>query len=152
MACDMAGDEKSIVLSTGEVIGDCSPSMALGKRGLFVRRGECGGAGCMARAGDCCLLDKTLGRIRLFLFRSRELATLFSPISDAGESARRGPDITEDRMLVSLSAPASLSKCIEWRLFWLTMLMAPTWDRGVWQPRGLLDRVESATEDSRRPS
>ena len=131
IACEMAGEEKSIVLSTGEVIGDCRPSIALGRRGLLVLRGEDGGTGCIARAGDCCLLDKTLGRIRLFLFRSRELATLFSPNSDAGESARRGPDMMEDRILVSLSAPASLSKCMDWRLLWVAMLMAPTWDRGV---------------------
>src|SRR5205807_7208698 len=102
----MAGDENSLVARTGDVIGDCRPSTPLGRRGLFIRNGEEGGT--IDRAGECCRLDMTLGRIKLLRFLSRELATLLRPISDDGESARRGPDLTEDRTLLSLSAPASL--------------------------------------------
>ena len=106
-------------------MGDCKASTPLGRRGLLVRRGEDGG-GTMDRAGECCRLDITLGSIKLLRLRSRELATLLSPTSDvAGESARRGPDKTDERMLVSLSAPASLSKCIDWRLLWVAILIAP---------------------------
>jgi hypothetical protein len=107
----------------------------------------------MDRAGDCCRLDMTLGRTKLLRFLSRELATRFNPdISAAGESARRGPDRTEECTLVSLSAPASLSKCIDWRLFWVDMLIAPACERGVAHPLGLSDRLEPATEDSLRPT
>ena len=132
MAIDIAGEEKSVVCNTGDVIGDCRASAPLGRRGLVVRNGEAGGAGCIVRAGDCWRLESTLGRIKLFRFLSRELATLLKPSSElAGESARRGPDNTEDRMLVSLSIPASLSKCIDRRLLWLAILIAPACDLGV---------------------
>ena len=136
---------------TGEVMGDCRISTPLGRRGLFIRKGEDGGT--MDRAGDCCRLDMTLGRMRLLRFRSRELATLPRLNSDEGESARLVPDMTdEDRTLVSLSAPASLSKCIECRLFCAAMVMAPACERGVREPPlGLLDPVEPATDDSLRP-
>ena len=114
----MAGEENSVVVSTGDVMGDCRASIPLGRRGFVVLSGEAGGAGCIDRAGDCCRLDSTLGRIKLLRFLSRELATLLRPSSElAGESARRGPESTEERMLVSLSIPASLSKCIDLRLF-----------------------------------
>jgi len=109
----MAGDENSVVVKMGDVTGDCSASTPLGRRGLVVLKGEEGG-GIMERAGECCRLDSTLGRMRLLRFLSRELATLPKPTSDAaGESALLGPDNTDERMLVSLSAPVSLSKCIE---------------------------------------
>lgn len=112
----MAGDENSVVVSTGDVMGDCNASAAFDNRGFVVLNGDAGGGGCMVRAGDCCRLDNTLGKIKLFRFLSRELATLLKPAPSselAGESALRGPDKTEDRMLVSLSMPASLSKCME---------------------------------------
>jgi hypothetical protein len=119
----MAGEENSVVVKTGEVIGDWKPSAPLGRRGFVVRKGEDGGI--MDRAGDCCRLDKTLVSTKLLRLRSLELATLLKFISAAGESARRGPDSTDDCMLVSLSAPASLSKCIDCRLSLGAMLIAP---------------------------
>src|SRR5690242_2921126 len=132
IAMDMAGEENSVVVSTGDVIGDCKASGPMERRGLFVLNGEAGGGWCIVRAGDCCRLDKTLGRIKLLRFRSLELATLLRPSSElAGESARRGPDSTDDRILVSLSMPASLSKCMDLRLLWLAMLIGPACDLGV---------------------
>ena len=121
-ACAIAGEENSVVVRTGDVIGDCRPSIPLGRRGLVVLNGEEGG-GIIERAGDCCRLDMTLGRMRLLRLRSLELATLLRPISEAaGESARLW---TDECTLVSLSAPASLSKCMDWRLFWVAILIAP---------------------------
>ena len=81
-----------------------------------MRRGDEGGI--IERAGECCrLVDMTEGKIRLLRFRSRELAILVRPSSDEGDSARLGPDMTDDLTLLSLSPPASLSKCIECLLF-----------------------------------
>ena len=131
-------------------MGDCKLSTLLGRRGLFVRRGDEGAI--MGRAGECCrLVDMTEGRIKLLRLRSRELAILVRPSSEDGDSARLGPDLIDDLTLVSLSAPVSLSKCIDCLLLCVGMAMAPAYERGVVvPPRGLLDLVESATDDPLR--
>ena len=112
----MTGEENSVVVRTGDVIGDWRASIPLGKRGLLIRKGDEGVT--KGRAGECCRLDDiTEGNIRLLRLRSLELAILLKPTSDAGDSARRGPDKIDDLILLSLSAPVSLSKCIECLLF-----------------------------------
>lgn len=74
------------------------------------------------------------------------------PTSAPGESdLRAGPEKTDERTLLSLSAPASLSKQIEARLLSGATLTTSACDRGVCVPRGLLDLVDVGVEE-RRPA
>jgi len=114
-----------------------------------MRSGDEGG-GTILRAGDCCRLVNTLGSIKLLRLRSREPVTRETLNSEPGESARRGPERTDDRTLESLSAPVSLSMCIEARLLCDKILIAPpVFDLGVGQPRGLFERVDAAVDEAR---
>ena len=81
------------------------------------------------------------------------LATRLKESPALGEAVRRWPpDATEDeRILLSLSAPASLSKAIEFRLWNENGSEGPPWDFGVLAPCGLL-ALEEPAEDVRRVS
>lgn len=107
------GEENSVVVSSGDIIGEGLISGAIGKRGFETLRGE---EGALIRAGDCCRRgDGMPGRIRLLRCRSRELVVLLNPVSEAGDSVLLAPDKIEDGKLLSLS-PASLSRKTDERL------------------------------------
>ncbi len=87
--------------------------------------------------------------IRLLRCRSRELVVLLKPCSEAGDSVLLALDKIEDGKLLSLS-PASLSRKTDERLFvcdWPRIPLFPACDRGVGHSIGLLETVETATED-----
>jgi hypothetical protein len=91
----------------GEVSGEGAKSSPLGTLGLATRRGE---EGAMLRVGDCCrLVLARLGSTRLLRLCSRLLVTRLRLSSGAGESVRTGIEAKEERTLLSLSAPASIS-------------------------------------------
>ena len=139
----MVGEENSLVERTGEVIGECEDSLPLGSRGFDMRRGDGGGG--IPLAGECWrLVPSTLGRIKLLRFRSRDPASRDWLSSAFGESALRGNANAEDRTLLSLSAPVSLSNAMEPRLPTPATLAVPACDLGVREPDGLLDRVDEA--------
>jgi hypothetical protein len=100
----------------GEVSGEGAGSPPLGTRGFATRRGE---EGAMLRVGDCCrLVFARLGSTRLLRLCSRLLVTRLRLNSGAGESVRTGIEANEERTLLSLSAPASLSGANIAALFW----------------------------------
>ena len=117
----------------GEVSGEGAISPPLSTRGFATRRGE---EGAMLRVGDCCrLVFAKLGSTRLLRLCSRLLVTLLRLNSGAGESVRIGIEANEERTLLSLSAPASLSGANIAALFWwIKVLRALPYDRGVRAP------------------
>ena len=106
----------------------------------------------MLRVGDCCLLVLAkLGSTRLLRLCSRVLVTRLMLSSGAGESVRTGIDANEERTLLSLSAPASLSGAsIDALFWWIKVLMALPYERGVLAPWGLFEREDPPVDEARR--
>lgn len=152
----MTGEVNSLVVSTGDWMGDGMLSAALGILGLAILKGDDGAGG--PRAGDWWRLEaERLGSTRLLRFLSRDrVLTIRLRLSSAlGESDRLWLlEAIDECMLVSLSAPVSLSKASEPRLWkWYgSVIDCVPYDFGVTAPpRGLL-ALDDPAEDVRLDS
>lgn len=130
----------------GEVDGDGRLS-PIDNRGLDSLNGEWGAF----RAGDSRRGEDIPGSIRLRRCLSLALVPLLGPLSENGDSSLLSVERADDRMLLSLSA-ASLSPRREprfdgWLLIRALKLLC---ERGVGLSMGLLDRVDTATDDGTR--
>ena len=106
----------SPAVSRGETIGECKEDSPLGSRGLFIRRGDGGGGGCLPGDGSRGEAEPRPCRCILlrFLVLSLELVVLLNATSDAGDSLRQLPaEMIEDVVKLPSLSLASPSIYIE---------------------------------------